>query len=131
LLPAAPLRASWFHSSWTLKHLPSPETINQLKQLATRFTQVGVDTAQATIIDDSIKEDSSLPFLAAVILLLSTASQADQVAACHFETAQGDILEHATNTAASNRQLESAPVPGRKCFRSSNPSEECEIFPNR
>jgi hypothetical protein len=45
----------------------------QLKQLATRFTQVGVDTAQAKWISDSINDESSLPFLAAFILLLPTA----------------------------------------------------------
>jgi hypothetical protein len=61
-------------------------------------------TAQAIIIDNSIKGYSSLPFLAAIILLLPTASQAAQAAACNSETAQGDLLEHAKTTAASNRQ---------------------------
>jgi hypothetical protein len=43
----------------------------QHKQLATRFTLAGVDTAQAKLIDDSINEESSLPFLAAIIPVAS------------------------------------------------------------
>jgi hypothetical protein len=45
------------------------------------------------MIHDSIKEDSSRSFLAAVIVLLPTASQAAHAAACSSESAQGDLLE--------------------------------------
>jgi hypothetical protein len=76
----------------------------QLKQLAERFTQVGVDTAQAKLISDSIRPDSSLPFLAAVILLLPTACQAAVAAACNHVVDPAELHIHAKQTADANNQ---------------------------
>jgi hypothetical protein len=71
----------------------------QHKQLATRFTLAGVDTAQAKLIYDSINKESSLPFLAAVILLLPTANQTAVAAACNYAINPAELLEHAKKTA--------------------------------
>jgi hypothetical protein len=76
----------------------------QLKQLATHFTQVGVDTTQSKWISDSINEHSSMPYLAAVILLLPSAAQDAVAAACNSTTSPADLLALAKQTADTNNQ---------------------------
>jgi hypothetical protein len=76
----------------------------QLKQLATSLPQVGVDTTQAKWISDSINEHSSMPYLAAVILLLQTAAQDAVTAACNSTTSPADLLALAKQTADTNNQ---------------------------
>jgi hypothetical protein len=74
----------------------------QLKQLTTSLPQVGVDTAQANWIFESINEKSLMPYLAAVILLLKTAAQDAVAAACSNMTAPADLFAFARQTADTN-----------------------------
>jgi hypothetical protein len=76
---------------------------SQLKTFATCFTRVGYDATQAKLIESCIREDSSPPFLAAIILSLPTASQLAMAAACDNESTQAVLLEYARQTASSNR----------------------------
>jgi hypothetical protein len=77
----------------------------KLQQLAARYPNVGFELAQAQHVEGTIRDDSSLTLLAAVILLLPTASEATTVAACTHESAHSDLLELARNAAAMNRQV--------------------------
>ena len=79
----------------------------QHQQLVTRFPNASFELAQAQQVENMIKPDSSRTFLAAVILLLPTASEAAQAAACSCESAHGDLLELAGKAAALNRQVAS------------------------
>jgi hypothetical protein len=74
----------------------------QLKQLASSLPQVGVDTAPAKWIYESINEQSSMPYLAAVILLLQTAAQDAVAAACSNMTDPAELLAYARQTADTN-----------------------------
>jgi hypothetical protein len=53
---------------------------------------------------DSINEESSLPFLAAVILLLPSAGQTAVAAACNHTSDPADLLALARQTANTNYQ---------------------------
>ena len=76
----------------------------QLQQLAIRFPNASFELAQAQRVENMIKENSPLTLLAAIILLLPTASEAAQTAACSCESAQHELLELAREAAALNRQ---------------------------
>ena len=76
----------------------------QHRQLAIRFPQMGVDTTQAKWIVDSINEHSSMPFLAAVILMLPSACQAAVAAACNHAVDPAELHIHAKQTVDTNNQ---------------------------
>ena len=76
----------------------------QHRQLAIRFPQMGVDTTQAKWIVDSINEHSSMPFLAAVILMLPSACQAAVAAACNHASDPAELLALARHSAETNHQ---------------------------
>ena len=76
----------------------------KLQQLAARYPIVGFELAQAQHVEDTIRDDSSLPLLAAVILLLPTADEAATVATCNHESVHSNLLDLAKNAAALNRQ---------------------------
>ena len=76
----------------------------KLRQLDARYPNVGFELAQAQHVEGTIRDDSSLPLLAAIIILLPTADEAATAAACNHESAHGDLLELARNAAVLNRQ---------------------------